>query len=72
MKSRGSGEVPGNIYVGDGTNDYCPGLGMKPSDYYFVRKNFSLYKRLQKPEYSEKLQSKVVYWNSAQDILESL
>ncbi len=71
-KNEGS-DVEGHIYVGDGMNDYCPGLCLNSGDHFFVRKNFSLFKRLQsKPEYFEKLKCKVVYWSDADQILESL
>ncbi|KAJ7963185.1 Inorganic pyrophosphatase [Quillaja saponaria] len=32
------------IYLGDGSNDYCPSLKLKESDYVMPRKNFTLFK----------------------------
>jgi pyridoxal phosphate phosphatase PHOSPHO2 len=61
-----------NLYVGDGTNDFCPGLFLNPHDKYFVKKNFSLAKRLANPRYSEQIKCKIFYWNDAQEIIENL
>ena len=61
------------IYVGDGTNDLCPGLHLKETDYYFVRKNFSLDKLLKRdPSLREKLASQVFHWDDAHNIIENL
>lgn len=61
-----------NIYVGDGSNDYCPGLNLSSNDKFFVKKNFALWKRLQSSEYFDKLKCKVVYWSTATEIIENL
>jgi pyridoxal phosphate phosphatase PHOSPHO2 len=61
------------IYVGDGHNDYCPGLCLKENDFYFVRDNFSLARLLRREkELSDKLKSQILYWNDAADILKHL
>lgn len=61
------------VYVGDGRNDYCPGLYLNKNDFYYVRSNHSLEKLLRKdPSLAEKLAVNVSYWKSAQDILENL
>jgi hypothetical protein len=36
------------IYVGDGGNDYCPLLMLKPEDMVFVRKDFRLEQKIKK------------------------
>ncbi len=61
-----------HIYVGDGLNDFCPGTFLNPGDSFFVKKNFSLYRHLQRSDLSEKLKCKIVYWSDAQEILNSL
>jgi pyridoxal phosphate phosphatase PHOSPHO2 len=61
------------IYVGDGTNDYCPGLYLTQNDNYFVRKDFSLFKLLKKEiNLYQKLTAKIKYWSNADDILYEL
>ena len=60
------------VYVGDGQNDFCPGLYLKESDFYFVRKGYSLEKLLNKKEQRVKLSSKIHYWNNANQIIEAL
>ena len=60
------------IYVGDGRNDYCPGLCLSKSDLYFVRENFALAKLLRRQEeLAEKLSARVYFWSHAQEILEN-
>ena len=61
-----------NIYVGDGNNDYCPGLVLETNDMFFVKKNFSLAKRLQNPVYLENLKCNVCYWSDASDIFKNI
>lgn len=38
------------VYVGDGHNDYCPALSLKPTDLLFVREGYSLWKMLKLDE----------------------
>ena len=72
IKNRNLAESAPHIYVGDGTNDYCPGLALGTTGSFFVKKNYSLFKRLQNPEYSEKLKCKLIYWSNANEIIENL
>lgn len=64
------------VYVGDGGNDLCPGLRLKESDYFFPRKNFSLWRKLNdlgvlSGGTSElDMKAKVVEWSSGADILD--
>jgi len=61
------------IYVGDGTNDLCPGLLLKENDFYFVRSNFSLDKLLKRDQnLRTKILGKLFYWNDADSIIDNL
>jgi pyridoxal phosphate phosphatase PHOSPHO2 len=61
------------IYVGDGTNDLCPGLLLKENDFYFVRSNFSLDKLLKRDQnLRTKILGKIFYWNDADSIIDNL
>lgn len=61
------------IYVGDGSNDYCPGLYLNENDLYFVRNNYSLAKMLaRKTDLACRIKGNVHYWTSGKDIMEKL
>ena len=61
------------VYVGDGTNDLCPGLYLKEEDLYFVRTNFSLDKLLKRDQnLKAKLAGKIFFWNDADGIKSNL
>lgn len=62
------------VYVGDGTNDYCPGFCLtRPRDLYFVRKGFSLHTRMQNDEtLRQRLGVDVTEWRTGEDILNVL
>ena len=60
------------IYVGDGQNDFCPGLFLRDRDLFFVRKGFSLERLLNKQNLKEKLKGQITYWKDANNILENL
>lgn len=64
---------PTVLYVGDGSNDFCPGLTLRSQDYLLPRKGFSLWKKLEqnkeKPESQQrKVAASVVGWDSAHEI----
>jgi len=60
-------------YVGDGSNDLCPSLRLKPSDIVFARQGYSLAQRLSATETeSQKPVAKVVLWQTGLDILGAL
>jgi pyridoxal phosphate phosphatase PHOSPHO2 len=64
---------PTLVYVGDGTNDLCPGFVLKEDDFYFVKNNFSLDKLLKKDQgLRTKILGKLFYWNDADSILKNL
>jgi pyridoxal phosphate phosphatase PHOSPHO2 len=63
------------VYIGDGSNDLCPGLTLREQDYLLPRKGFSLWKKLQKMTTaagkegnSTKIAASVVGWDSAAEI----
>ncbi|XP_076436217.1 pyridoxal phosphate phosphatase PHOSPHO2-like isoform X2 [Babylonia areolata] len=61
------------IYIGDGSNDLCPGLTLKAEDYLLARKGFSLWKKLEKmrrkpSEARQKVTATVIGWDSAVEI----
>lgn len=62
------------VYVGDGTNDYCPGFCLtRPRDLYFVRSGFSLHTRMQNDEtLRQRLPVDVTEWRTGEDILNVL
>jgi pyridoxal phosphate phosphatase PHOSPHO2 len=60
------------VYVGDGTNDYCPGNLLRENDLYFVRQNHSLSRLLQKGDLADKIKAQIKYWLNADDILNHL
>lgn len=67
QNSNGSAQL---VYVGDGHNDFCPGLYLGENDYYFVRNNHSLSRLLaQRRDLAEKIKSKIFNWTSGNDIL---
>jgi len=49
------------IYVGDGTNDYCPALRLGENDVLLARHGFSLHKILESPA-TPPLKCKVMIW----------
>nr|XP_039273424.1 pyridoxal phosphate phosphatase PHOSPHO2-like [Styela clava] len=59
------------VYVGDGTNDYCPATTLSDKDMLFARKGFSLHKKLMKLE-NDVLKCEVKTWESGVEILPSL
>jgi hypothetical protein len=59
--------------VGDGRNDFCPGLLLTGRDFYFVKKKFPLDELLQNfPDLSKKLLSRPFFWNNARQIIDNL
>lgn len=49
------------VYVGDGTNDYCPATRLGENDVLLPRHGFSLHKILQSP-YTPPLKCKIMVW----------
>jgi len=68
------------IYVGDGRIDFCPGLKLKSSDDFFVKKNLTLARMLLQTdknaeavvELRARLKADVTYWKNPQEILDKL
>lgn len=63
---------PHVIYVGDGRNDYCPGLLLDESDLYFPRRGFNLSKVLANKENYDRIRAKIKFWSSADEIVQEL
>lgn len=61
------------LYVGDGSNDLCPGLTLRPQDYLLARKGFSLWKKLQKAQEKnfkgKEILASVIGWDSGVEII---
>ena len=66
-KKTGSG-YSAVYYVGDSMNDLCPGKRLGPNDVFFVRKEFSLHKKLVMNDVS----CKVELWSDGREILKTL
>ncbi|ESP04317.1 hypothetical protein LOTGIDRAFT_136443 [Lottia gigantea] len=67
------------VYVGDGSNDLCPGLTLGAQDYLCARKGFSLWKKLNKAkksktkdEFVHSLKAQVFEWQSGEEIKDLL
>ncbi|XP_078079976.1 phosphoethanolamine/phosphocholine phosphatase-like isoform X2 [Mustelus asterias] len=59
------------VYVGDGTNDFCPSAFLTATDVTFPRKNYPLHHLISEVKMTEPsaFQAQVVPWESAEDIL---
>ncbi|XP_043853940.1 pyridoxal phosphate phosphatase PHOSPHO2 [Dromiciops gliroides] len=60
------------IYLGDGENDFCPITYLKKNDVSMPRKGFSLHKLISEMRQDTPLESSVVVWSSAFEILSHL
>ncbi|KAL1935553.1 hypothetical protein VTP01DRAFT_4693 [Rhizomucor pusillus] len=61
------------MYVGDGRNDFCPGLRLQATDYYFVRNHKPLASILETDEKAaERITAPVTYWSDHKPILDTL
>ena len=61
------------VYVGDGSNDLCPGLTLRAQDYLLPRKGFSLWKKLEKMKVKQgtpgsQVSATVIGWDSGMEI----
>ncbi|KAL8621412.1 hypothetical protein ACOMHN_048212 [Nucella lapillus] len=76
IQRRGEGGVRYSrvVYVGDGSNDLCPGLRLTARDLLLPRRGFSLWKKLEKmrttpPAHADqRVSATVVPWDSALEI----
>jgi pyridoxal phosphate phosphatase PHOSPHO2 len=71
-KERNTSHPDNLIYVGDGVNDYCPGLILTETDFFCVRKGHALENILIKNENSVKnnIKTSPVYWHDGKDLIE--
>ena len=65
------------VYVGDGSNDLCPSLGLLPSDLVLARGGYRLEKLIEKAkmepdEETEKVRAKVKIWATQRELGEML
>ncbi|GAV02404.1 hypothetical protein RvY_12975 [Ramazzottius varieornatus] len=67
VKRTGSG-YSAVYYVGDSMNDLCPAKRLGPTDIFFVRRGFSLHKKLA----ANDVLCKVELWSDGRDILKTL
>ncbi|KAF9482166.1 hypothetical protein BDN70DRAFT_802182 [Pholiota conissans] len=58
------------VYVGDGTNDFCPILRLRSQDTVFCRTSRGLQKRIQKEGEERGLKCNVHYWGGAWELEE--
>jgi pyridoxal phosphate phosphatase PHOSPHO2 len=56
------------VYIGDGSNDFCPLTKLNDQDSVFARNNFPLQKRIINEK--EKLKLSIHYWNDHDELLE--
>jgi hypothetical protein len=63
---------PHVIYVGDGRNDYCPGLILEEKDFYFPRRGFNLEKVLAIKENYDRISARIKFWTDASEISQEL
>ena len=57
------------LYVGDGSNDYCPALKLNKQDMVFARSGYTLEKKLEK---NDDVKAKSIVWESGITILDHL
>jgi len=58
------------VYVGDGTNDFCPILHLRTQDLVLCRTHRGLQKRIEKEGHSNGLQCAVQHWGGAWEVEE--
>ncbi|RUS71963.1 hypothetical protein EGW08_020276 [Elysia chlorotica] len=77
-KRKSGTEYKAILYVGDGYNDLCPSLTLRPQDFVFPRVGFRLNKLIEqmseenKPVDMSTLTAKVIPWVSGLDILKTV
>ena len=60
-------------YVGDGGNDFCPSVQLKSTDFVFVRRGYSLEKRLAAHcESGGTVDARVVVWDDGFEVLDRI
>ncbi|XP_046568392.1 pyridoxal phosphate phosphatase PHOSPHO2-like [Haliotis rubra] len=61
------------IYIGDGSNDLCPGLSLSQQDYLCPRVGFSLWRKVNKlmkeDQTTKSLKARIYPWESGSDIV---
>lgn len=54
------------VYIGDGSNDFCAALQLRPADIVLFRKGFSLERKINRA--SASLQATPIGWNSPEEL----
>ncbi|KAJ3318782.1 hypothetical protein HDV06_007033 [Boothiomyces sp. JEL0866] len=57
------------IYVGDGTNDFCPSTKLGPNDYVFPRKDFPFSRKIKVEQFRNEITANINEWESAHELL---
>ncbi|KAJ1330388.1 hypothetical protein BSLG_009522 [Batrachochytrium salamandrivorans] len=57
------------VYLGDGQNDFCPSTKLNGSDLVLARTGRALEKMLKDPSTKSLVQAKIVFWETAEDVL---
>ncbi len=60
------------LYLGDGSNDYCPATMFREKDYLFPRENFALFNKLYKKNFINQLKCNVIPWKSGHCVVEMI
>ncbi|XP_026206604.1 probable phosphatase phospho1 [Anabas testudineus] len=62
------------FYIGDGANDICPSLALRPQDTAFPRRDFPMHRLLLEMQHSQaaKFKANIVPWVSGEDIVDCL
>ncbi|XP_006460799.1 hypothetical protein AGABI2DRAFT_192397 [Agaricus bisporus var. bisporus H97] len=58
------------IYVGDGSNDFCPILHLRSQDFVYCRNDRGLQKRIRNEAEKEGLKCQIRYWSGAWEVEE--
>ncbi|KAG8823007.1 hypothetical protein FRC19_004815 [Serendipita sp. 401] len=65
------GEYDKVVYIGDGSNDFCPVVRLREQDTVFARTARGLQRRIEREGAQAGLKCKVVYWEGAWEIEEA-
>lgn len=57
------------IYIGDGGADYCAALTLTENDFVLARKDYSMYRRIQRAE-GQPLKAKPIFWENGTEVAE--
>jgi hypothetical protein len=58
------------VYVGDGSNDFCPSTKLSVNDVVLPRIGRKFSKMLKNDKFKSQIKARIVEWESADDVLE--